>query len=91
MKSLLLAAVAGLGLTAGTACAADLYSPAPPVAPAPRPPPVVAPPPVPTWTGFYIGINAGLGANRFELRVAITLPLIASPVPLGNESVPKLT
>lgn len=69
MKSLLLAAVAGLGLTAGTACAADLYSPAPPVAPTPAPPPV-APPPVPTWTGFYIGINAGLGADRFELPFA---------------------
>src|SRR5215210_6078781 len=55
MKKLLLSSVALLGLTA-TALAADL------------PRTVVAPPPVPvvavpvfTWTGFYVGVNAGYG------------------------------
>src|SRR3954469_16858276 len=56
MKKLLLSSVACFGLTAG-ALAADLprrqY-----VAPAPVP--VVAVP-VFTWTGFYVGVNAGYG------------------------------
>jgi len=53
MKKLLLSSVALLGLTVG-ATAADL--PRSVVAPAP-----VVPVPVFTWTGFYIGANAGYG------------------------------
>jgi outer membrane immunogenic protein len=53
MKKILLSSVALLGLTAG-AFAADL--PSRRVAPAPY----VAVP-VFTWTGFYVGVNAGYG------------------------------
>ena len=56
MKKYLLASVAALGLVAaGAASAADLPS---------RKGPVAAPvyvPPAFTWTGFYIGANAGYG------------------------------
>ncbi len=52
MKKLLLSSVALLGFTAG-AMAADL----PPRAA----PPVFAPVPLFTWTGFYVGVNAGYG------------------------------
>lgn len=75
---MLLTAAAGLALTASAALAADLYSP--PASPAVPAPPAVVPPPVPIWSGFYVGINAGLGADRFELpwsagRFAGTSPL----------------
>ena len=53
MKKMLLSSVALLGMTFA-ASAADL----------PRrmaPPPVFAPVPVFTWTGFYVGVNAGYG------------------------------
>ena len=52
MKKLLLSSVALLGFTAG-AMAADL--------PRRAAPPVFAPIPVFTWTGFYVGVNAGYG------------------------------
>jgi outer membrane immunogenic protein len=65
MKRLLLAVVAGLALTTSAALAADLYVPAPAVAP--TAPAVVLPLPVPTWTGFYLGINGGLATDRFLL------------------------
>src|SRR5829696_4639115 len=55
MKKLLLSSVALIGLTAGT-MAADL----PPRA-APPPPVFAAPVPIFSWTGFYIGANAGYG------------------------------
>src|SRR5215207_4442645 len=57
MKKLLLSSVALLGLTA-TALAADL--PRRRVI-APAPVPYVAAVPVFTWTGFYVGVNAGYG------------------------------
>jgi len=49
MKKFLLSSVALLGFTAG-AMAADLPR---------RAPPVFVPVPVFTWTGFYVGVNAG--------------------------------
>jgi len=49
IRRILLASASALAL-AGTAAAADLPSRAPP--------PVYVPPP-PTWTGFYVGVNAG--------------------------------
>jgi outer membrane immunogenic protein len=54
MKKLLLASVAIVGF-AGAASAADL-----PVRAAP-PAPIIAAVPVFTWTGFYVGVNAGYG------------------------------
>ena len=69
MKKLLLSSVALLGLTAG-AMAADL--PSRRVAPAPY----VAVP-VFTWTGFYVGVNAGYGfsdAGRNGLGTFIATP-----------------
>ena len=57
MKKYLLASVAALGLVAaGAASAADLPSRKGPVVA-----PVYAPVPVFTWTGFYVGANAGYG------------------------------
>jgi outer membrane immunogenic protein len=52
MKKFLLSSVALVGFTAG-AMAADL--------PRRAAPPVFAPVPVFTWTGFYVGVNAGYG------------------------------
>jgi outer membrane immunogenic protein len=51
MKKFLLSSVALLGVTAG-AMAADLPR---------RAPPAFVPVPVFTWTGFYVGVNAGYG------------------------------
>jgi outer membrane immunogenic protein len=54
MKKILLASVALFGF-AGAASAADL-----PLRAAP-PAPIVAAAPIFTWTGFYVGVNAGYG------------------------------
>ena len=62
MKKFLLSGVAALGLVAaGAASAADLPS---------RKGPVVAPVYVPvfTWTGFYVGANAGYGWGNVNLN-----------------------
>jgi outer membrane immunogenic protein len=56
MKKILLSSVALLSLTAG-AMAADLPSRRAPA-------PIVAAVPVFTWTGFYVGVNAGIGFNN---------------------------
>ena len=55
MKKILLSSVALLGLATG-AMAADLPSRAAPA-------PMIAAVPVFTWTGFYVGVNAGYGWN----------------------------
>jgi len=55
MKKILLSSVAFLGLATG-ALAADLPSRRAPA-------PVIAAVPVFTWTGFYVGVNAGYGWN----------------------------
>lgn len=52
MKTSISAAALALALSAGSALAADLPSHK-------APPPVYVPPPVLTWTGFYVGLNAG--------------------------------
>ncbi|MCB8821583.1 outer membrane protein [Microvirga rosea] len=56
MKKFLLASVALFGF-AGAASAADLPARAAP------PAPIVAAVPIFTWTGFYVGVNAGYGWN----------------------------
>ncbi|WP_114185749.1 outer membrane protein [Microvirga aerophila] len=58
MKKILLSSVALLGLTAG-AMAADLPSRRAPA-------PMIAAVPVFTWTGFYVGANAGYGWQNSE-------------------------
>jgi outer membrane immunogenic protein len=57
IRSLIMAGVALLAL-AGVAFAADL--------PSLKAPPIYVPPPVPTWTGFYIGVNGGYGFGDFS-------------------------
>jgi outer membrane immunogenic protein len=66
MKKYLLSSVAALGLVAaGAASAADLPS---------RKGPVVAPvyAPIFTWTGFYVGVNAGYGFGNYDVKGAVT-------------------
>jgi outer membrane immunogenic protein len=58
MKKILLSSVALLSLTAG-AMAADLPSRRAPA-------PIVAAAPIFTWTGFYVGVNAGVGFNSSD-------------------------
>jgi outer membrane immunogenic protein len=61
MKKILLSSVALLGLTAG-AFAADLPSRRAPA-------PMMAAVPLFTWTGFYVGVNAGYGWNNNDHTV----------------------
>ena len=58
----------------GSAQAADLAQPAYPVKAA-----VPAPQLVPFWTGFYLGINGGVGGGKFDYSASISnVPIIGS-------------
>ncbi len=73
MKKFLLSSVAVLGLVAaGSASAADLPA---------RKGPVVAPVYAPafTWTGFYVGANAGYGWGNIDSLALGTLPAFSDP------------
>jgi outer membrane immunogenic protein len=77
MKKILLSSVAFLGLTAG-ALAADLPSR---VAPVP-----MAAIPVFTWTGFYVGVNAGYGWGNNSDDVLFVAPgtVVGAPTASGT-------
>ncbi|HST93159.1 MAG TPA: porin family protein, partial [Microvirga sp.] len=66
MKKILLSSVALLGFTA-TAMAADLPSRRAPA-------PIIAAVPVFTWTGFYVGVNAGYGWQDSNSSSAVFVP-----------------
>jgi outer membrane immunogenic protein len=64
MNKFLLSSVALIAL-AGQAVAADL--------PSNQGPPVfIAPAPTFTWTGFYVGVNAGFGGDKFRYPMSLT-------------------
>src|SRR3712207_2678909 len=75
MKKILLASVALFGF-AGAASAADLPARAAP------PAPIVAAVPLFTWTGFYVGVNAGYGWQNNDSGGSVFLP--ADRVGLGS-------
>lgn len=62
-------------LCSTTAFAADL-----PVAPPPPPPPIF------TWTGFYLGVNLGLGGDRFSYPFSAVVPVAATGIG-GNATI----
>ncbi len=68
LRRILLASASAMALS-GAALAADLPSRAPPVIP--------PPPPVFSWTGFYVGLNAGYhwGDSTFNFTGTDTSPL----------------
>jgi outer membrane immunogenic protein len=65
-RSIAIAAAAALTVSAGAAQAADLYTP-PPVESSP----VYAPPPF-TWTGFYVGLQAGYAFGDHDVAAPTT-------------------
>jgi len=86
MKKILLASVALFGF-AGAASAADLPARAAP------PAPIVAAVPVFTWSGFYVGVNAGYGwqnNNNNSVFVPagtfVTSPLTSGTITYGENS-----
>src|SRR3984893_9667789 len=74
-------ASAGVMVPAGAALAAYLPSRAPP-------PVYLPPPPVFTWTGLYIGINAGYTWSSSNAVDTDGTPIFANPAfPLGSSSI----
>src|SRR3954453_2753812 len=67
------AGVAAAALTVSGAFAADLPTRAPP------PAPFVAAIPIFTWTGFYVGLNAGWGWRNDNSEPVILIPGVGTP------------
>jgi outer membrane immunogenic protein len=65
----LLASAGAIALT-GAALAADLRAP---------PPVILPPPPIFTWTGFYVGLNAGGTWSNSARENTTAVPLFAAP------------
>src|SRR5260370_22900297 len=74
MKKLFFAGVAAIALAASPASGADL--PRKPIYKAP--PPVVAPVPF-SWTGFYVGVNAGGAWGHDDERLVLTGSWLGTP------------
>jgi outer membrane immunogenic protein len=72
MRYFLLSGVAFLGLTAAAA-AADLPARTEPLAPA------FSPVPIFTWTGFYVGVNAGWGWREDDNEAVLLTPGAGTP------------
>jgi outer membrane immunogenic protein len=66
MKQLLVSAIAALGLIGTPAFAADMAVKAPPPAPAP----------LYNWTGFYAGLNFGVGWGTSNNATTTSTPLV---------------
>jgi outer membrane immunogenic protein len=75
MRTLLLGAVASVALLAGPAIAADLPAKAPPIAPV-----------APSWTGFYVGVNAGgsFGSDTETQNATFTSTALGANTLLSN-------
>ena len=65
MKRIVLAGATLTALVAGPALAANLP---PPIYKAP----VLSPAPVRNWTGFYVGVNGGIGGNQFKYPFVVS-------------------
>src|SRR5215213_6972646 len=76
---LLLTGTAGTALAASAASAADL-----PIRTEP-PAPYIAPAPIFTWTGFYIGANAGVGWNTNDENDVLFVPDVGFISPGSND------
>jgi outer membrane immunogenic protein len=86
-KSLTSAVAIALALSVGSAFAADIPSHQPP-------PAYIPPPPLMTWTGFYIGVNAGYTFGRSKSVYTSVGPIFATPGwPHGGavDTIPYLT
>ncbi|MCI0466127.1 MAG: outer membrane beta-barrel protein [Beijerinckiaceae bacterium] len=68
----ILSASAGAIALSGAALAADL--------PARAPPPVYLPPPPPTWTGLYVGLNAGYTWSNSNTVNTFTANVFGNPI-----------
>ena len=76
LRCTLLASVGAIALT-GSALAADLPYRAPP-------PVYLPPPPVPTWTGLYLGINAGYTWSNTNAVRTVTANVFGNPALVGG-------
>ncbi len=72
IRRTLLASVGAIALTGSAALAADLPSRAPP-------PVYLPPPPVFTWTGLYVGLNAGYTWSNSDRVETTAVPVFAAP------------